>query len=139
MHDQDLGGLHVVRTGELGERAAARVHEILRLGQQDLARLAACLDIDARDLATRLALPVTDPVVDGQAVDDGEADAVPRELVLLAGVAEAADDADVFRSLCHGYSSVAISASAEAEPRVLVTVRRTLPSPPARTAASARP
>ena len=97
MHHQDLCGGHVLLSHELGERAAARVHEVLRFGENDLASA----DEGTGNHAAGLALPVARAGALGQHVDGGKANVVTRALVLWAGVAQAAHEPDLLGTRGH--------------------------------------
>ena len=103
-HEHFLRG-RLLLTQQLGERAAARVHVVLRLGKQHLARALRRPHGAARHHAARLALPIARAVALCKRVDRGEARVVARACVLGPGVSQPADDADVLWSCLLGHGS----------------------------------
>src|SRR5262249_58763119 len=89
VHHEDFLGLDLEETGEHLYRAAARVHEALRLEQPRAGGLvAADQRLELRVLAQR------DAIAGGQALDQPEAHAVARSLVFPARAAHAHGRAD---------------------------------------------
>ena len=83
--DDEVIGVDAVCVEQLLHRAAARVHEALRLGQHDVVIAVRAL---GRQRAA-LVLPVARAAIAGEYVDCAETRVVPRLGVFLAWVAQA--------------------------------------------------
>ncbi|BBH49682.1 hypothetical protein Pcatena_02690 [Parolsenella catena] len=100
MDDEQLLGCHPVLAAELGDGSAARVHEVLRHGEDDLARALLAADAHDGDLGAALALPVAGAQALPELLYGAESRVVAGVLVLLAWVAETRDEANLLWLCC---------------------------------------
>ena len=125
--DEQLLGLDLVLTAELGDGTARGIHVRLRLDQHDPALAALFLgivDVDERDLGAGLVFPVRDAGLTGQLVDCLKAGVVAGLGIFLARVAKPGNHTNLERLCsCHVHPFVDLSPAMVSDPVATVKWR----------------